>query len=58
MTSLDHRGEAADAFEALVAAPDLFLFLKHDDGMMISRLERTREALNLYAGHLRQLARV
>lgn len=50
-------GEAGDAFEALVAAPDLEAFLTHDDGMMISRLTRTREALNLYGEHLRQLAR-
>jgi hypothetical protein len=54
---LEHQGEGADAFEALVAAPDVEGFLAHDDGMMISRLNRTREALNLYAEHLRQLSR-
>ncbi len=45
-----------DAFEALVAAFDLQEFLKMDDGNMISRINRTREALNLYGEHLKQLA--
>ncbi len=49
-------GRSADAFEALVAAPDLDEFLRADDGSMISRINRTREALNLYGEHLRQLA--
>jgi hypothetical protein len=30
-------------------------FLLADDGLMISRIMRTREALNLYGEHLRQL---
>jgi len=47
-----------DAFEALVAAFDLQEFFKLDDGNMISRITRTREALNLYGEHLRQLAAV
>lgn len=54
-TSLDFEGEGADAFEALVAAPTLEAFLKVDDGCMISRITRTRNALTLYAEHLRQL---
>jgi hypothetical protein len=54
---LQHEGQGADAFQALVSAPDVASFLEHDDGMMISRLTRTREALNLYGEHLRQLAR-
>jgi hypothetical protein len=54
--SLDMQGRTADAFEALVAAPDLETFLKNDDGAMISRINRTRDALNLYGEHLRQLA--
>lgn len=45
-----------DAFEALFASPDLATFLHSDDGNMISRIMRTREALNLYGDHLRQLA--
>jgi hypothetical protein len=53
--SLIHGGRSADAFEALVAAPNLEEFLKNDDGQMISRITRTREALNLYGEHLRQL---
>jgi hypothetical protein len=48
--------DAGDAFEALFAEPDLGTFLDSDDGKMISRIMRTREALNLYGDHLRQLA--
>ncbi len=51
-------GRPLDAFEALVAAFDLQEFFKLDDGNMISRITRTREALNLYGEHLRQLAAV
>jgi hypothetical protein len=49
-------GRSADAFEALVAAPDIDAFLRADDGSMISRINRTRCALNQYGEHLRQLA--
>lgn len=49
-------GRPVDAFEALVAAPDLNELLRVDDGGMISRITRTREALTLYGEHLRQLA--
>jgi len=48
-------GHSADAFEALFFAPDLKAFLNADDGNMIERIMRTREALTLYGGHLRQL---
>lgn len=48
--------ELGDGFEALVAAEDLATFLATDDGHMIARITRTREALNLYGEHLRQLA--
>lgn len=48
-------GSFGDAFEALFAAPSLECFLTMDDGHMISRITRTREALNLYGEHLRQL---
>jgi hypothetical protein len=44
-----------DAFEALFAPPTVEEFLKSDDGQMIARIERTREALNRYGEHLRQL---
>jgi hypothetical protein len=54
--SLEMQGRAADAFEALCAAPDLDTFLRIDDGAMITRITRTRDALNLYGEHLRQLA--
>jgi hypothetical protein len=49
------EGRAGDAFEALFAAVNLQDFLRVDDGNMISRITRTREALNLYGEHLRQL---
>ncbi len=49
-------GRSADAFEALVAAENLNQFLRADDGSMISRIHRTRDALSLYGEHLRQLA--
>ena len=54
--SLDINGQAADAFEALFRAPSLNEFLEHDDGRMIGRITRTREALTLYGHHLRLLA--
>ncbi len=53
---LDLHGQSADAFEALFCAPSLGDFLRGDDGLMISRMERTREALHLYGDHLRQMA--
>jgi hypothetical protein len=51
----DLHGAACDAFEALYAAPTLNELLRGDDGMMISRIMRTRDALSLYGEHLRQL---
>lgn len=48
--------DGGDAFETLFSAKDLASFLQSDDGNMISRITRTREALNLYGDHLRQLA--
>ena len=53
--SLDLHGDGRDAFEALFAAPTLAGFLESDDGQMIARIERTREALSRYGEHLRQL---
>ena len=53
---LDLHGQSSDAFEALFCAPSLGDFLRGDDGLMISRMERTREALHLYGDHLRQMA--
>ena len=49
-------GRPLDAFEALVAAADLDQFFELDDGNMISRINRTREALSMYGEHLRLLA--
>jgi hypothetical protein len=54
--SLEHSGHSADAFEALFTAPTLDEFLKRDDGQMIDRINRTREALTMYGHHLRLLA--
>lgn len=54
--SIELQGRGADAFEALFAAPTLSEFLRCDDGHMISRIMRTREALTLYGEHLRRLA--
>lgn len=54
--AIDWHGIAGDAFEALFAAPSLEDFLRLDDGEMIWRIERTRNAINLYGEHLRQLA--
>ncbi len=53
--SLDLHGTGSDAFEALFAASTLEDFLRSDDGKMIERIDRTREALGKYADHLRQL---
>lgn len=48
--------EEPDAFDRLFAANDLSRFLAEDDGAVIFRITSTREALSLYAEHLRQLA--
>jgi hypothetical protein len=53
--SQDLHGTGRDAFEALYAAPTLAEFLRSDDGEMIWRIERAREALSRYGEHLRQL---
>jgi len=49
-------GRPQDAFEKLFEAPTLGDFLQYDDGEMIFRIMKTREALNLYGEHLRQLS--
>lgn len=48
--------DRGDAFEALFSEESLSAFLDSDDGNMISRILRTREALSIYGDHLRQLA--
>ena len=50
------RGRAPDATEELFSNKTLEEFLRNDDGGMIQRITCTREALNLYGQHLRQLA--
>lgn len=53
--ALDLHSTGRDAFETLFAAPTLAEFLRSDDGQMIDRIERTREAMSRYGEHLRQL---
>lgn len=53
---IDLLSGSADAFEALFRAPTLAAFQEHDDGNMISRIDRTRHALTMYGHHLRLLA--
>lgn len=48
--------EEPDAIDRLVEPEDLSRFLADDDGAMIFRITSAREALSLYAEHLRQLA--
>lgn len=49
-------GRSADAFEALTAAATLRSFLRSDDGCLLSRISRTRDALNRYGDHLHRLS--
>ncbi len=56
--TMELEGSYGDAFEALFAAPSLDAFLGADDGNMICRINRTREALNLCGEHLRQLVAI
>jgi hypothetical protein len=44
-----------DAFQVLWVAPSISEFLSADDGNMIDRISRTREALSHYGEHLRYL---
>jgi len=44
--------EPQDAFQGLCASPDILTQLETDDGNMISRIVRTREALAAYGEHL------
>lgn len=48
-------GRGTDAFETITVAECLESMLANDDGGMISRITRSREALTLYAEHLRYL---
>ncbi|RYG87487.1 hypothetical protein EON77_02075 [bacterium] len=52
---LAHFGRPSDAFEILFGQEELSTLLATDDGEMIRRITRTREALTLYAEHLRFL---
>lgn len=48
--------EEPDAFDRLFDSENLSSFLADDDGGVIFRITSTREALSIYAEHLRQLA--
>ena len=50
------RRQEKDVFEALLSPPTVSEFLQSDDGDTIARITSAREALNLYAEHLRHLA--
>ena len=54
---LHHFDRPSDAFEVLFGHEDLSVFVGGDDGEMIRRIVRTREALTLYTDHLRFLSR-
>ncbi|MER3495839.1 MAG: hypothetical protein C4320_02910, partial [Armatimonadota bacterium] len=54
--SLAQWGKGADPFEILFQHDHVADLLESDDGEMISRIHRTREALTLYNEHLRSLA--
>jgi len=56
VVAVESHGARMDAFERLFAAPTLGEFLRCDDGEMISRIERTMDALSRYGVHLRTLA--
>ena len=52
--TIEYNGAAPDAFYALFGPGDLREFLRADDGRMINRILRTREAIDLCAAHLRK----
>lgn len=54
--NLELYGQATDAFQALFSPPTLRTLIQSDDGHMIGRIVRTRDALNRYGEHLRTLA--
>jgi hypothetical protein len=55
-TYLADDREAEDPFMALVAAEHLDDLVMQDDGSLMHHINETRDALNSYAEHLRQLA--
>lgn len=52
---LGNAGRPLDAFEILYSHERVADLLASDDGEMINRIQRTREALTLYTEHLRTL---
>lgn len=48
-------GEATDACQVLYRAANLHALLEADDGEMMGRIDRTREALYRFGDHLRSL---
>lgn len=56
VTTFLREEHKTDPFIALFCANELDHLLDTDDGSVILQINQTREALNLYAEHLRQLA--
>ncbi|MEI6512174.1 MAG: hypothetical protein WCO51_02745 [bacterium] len=54
MLGLNCVGKPSDGFEALFVAPSITQLLKLDQGDLIERIYRTRDALNRYGDHLRR----
>ncbi len=57
VSALDLYNKPSDAFEALFTAPTLSEQIRTDDGYLISRIMRTRKALNRYADYLRGISK-
>jgi len=53
-TTIEQHDGSPDAFFALFGPGDLREFLRADDGHMISRIMRTRDAIDQYASYLRK----
>lgn len=54
---IEHHERQMDAFESLFGYPTLTTLLQHDDGDLIGAIVRTRQAVNRYGEHLRQMQR-
>lgn len=54
---IEHHERQMDAFESLFGYPTLGTLLQHDDGDLIGAIVRTRQAMNSYGEHLRQMQR-
>jgi hypothetical protein len=48
-------GQTTDAFQCLFCAPSLAELIAADDGGLVGRIERTRDALYRFGDHLREV---